>query len=239
MDVDINTTSTDKVQLVPDEYCIASNPNMYMYNLFADVSEKTKDSVTPFVTVNLSNDQYPEFPENHVVAFAEKDDTEGEVFKIEQVDTTPRNWIPARSQRSVAKITKKDTETDLHSILTSASNFIKSLVEVEAHRKVDLEDKKIKDETKQEFNKLCDQFDDIISKGSDDIGKTLLVDMDIDTGDSPPIASKPYSLSLKHYDWVQKEITTLERAGIITKSISPWASPVVIVPRKSAPREPP
>ena len=52
--------------------------------------------------------------------------------------------------------------------------------------------------------------------------------MDIDTGDSPPIASKPYTLSLKHYDWVQKEITTLERAGIITKSISPWASPVVI-----------
>ena len=63
--------------------------------------------------------------------------------------------------------------------------------------------------------------------------------MDINTGDSPLIESKPYSLSLKHYDWVQKEITTLERTGIITKSISLWASPVVIVPKKSAPREPP
>ena len=50
---------------------------------------------------------------------------------------------------------------------------------------MDLEDKKIKEETRQEFNKLCDQFDDIISKGSDDIGKTLLVKMDIHTGDSP------------------------------------------------------
>ena len=79
---------------------------MYMYNLFADLSEKTKDLVTPFVIVNLSNDQYLEFRENHVVAFAEKDDTEGEVFKIEQVDTTSRNWIPARLQRSVTKITK-------------------------------------------------------------------------------------------------------------------------------------
>ena len=95
VDVDINTTSTDKVQLVPDEYCITSNPNMYMYNLFADLSKKTKDSVTPFVIVNLSNDQYLEFPENHVVAFTEKDDTEGEVFEIEQIDITPRNWIPA------------------------------------------------------------------------------------------------------------------------------------------------
>ena len=155
VDVDINTTSTDKVQLVPDEYCITSNPNMYMYNLFADLSEKTKDSVTPFVIVNLNNNQYLEFPENHVAAFAEKDDTE-EVFKIEQIDITPRNWIPVQSQQSVTKITKIDTEMDLHSILTSASNFIKSPAEIEAHRKVDLEDKKIKEETRQEFNKLCD-----------------------------------------------------------------------------------
>ena len=86
----------DKVQLVPDEYCIVSNPNMYMYNLFADLSEKTKDLVTPFLIVNLSNDQYLEFPENHIVAFVEKDDTEGEVFEIEQVDTTPRKLDPRR-----------------------------------------------------------------------------------------------------------------------------------------------
>ena len=94
--------------------------------------------------------------------------------------------------------------------MTSASNFIKSPAEIEAHRKVDLEDEKIKEETRQEFNKLCDQFDDIICKGSDDIGKTLLVEMDIDTGDSPPITSKLYTLPQKHYDWVQKEISTLE-----------------------------
>ena len=55
-------------------------------------------------------------------------------------------------------------ETDLHSILTSASNFIKSPAEVEAHRKLDLEDKKIKEKTRQEFNKLCDQFDDLFLK---------------------------------------------------------------------------
>ena len=54
--------------------------------------------------------------------------------------------------------------------------------------------------------------------------------MDIETGDSPPIASRPYTLPLKHYDWVRKEITQLERADIITKSISPWASPVVMLP---------
>ena len=69
----------------------------------------------------------------------------------------------------------------------------------------------------------------------------MLVEMKIDTGNRPPppIASKPYTLPLKHYEWVQREIETLERAGKIEQSISPWASPVVIVPKKITPGEPP
>ena len=63
--------------------------------------------------------------------------------------------------------------------------------------------------------------------------------MDIDTGDSPLVSSRPYTLPLKHYEWVQREIESLERAGVITKSMSKWASPIVIVPKKSAPGEPP
>ena len=63
--------------------------------------------------------------------------------------------------------------------------------------------------------------------------------MDIDTGDSPPVSSRPYTLALKHHQWVQEEIETLERAGVITKSMSPWASPIVVVPKKSQPGEPP
>ena len=43
---------------------------------------------------------------------------------------------------------------------------------------------------------------------------------------------------MKHYEWVQKEIECLEHVGIITKSMSPWASPIVVVPKTSSPREP-
>ena len=67
----------------------------------------------------------------------------------------------------------------------------------------------------------------------------MLVEMEIDTGNHPPITSKPYILPLKHYNWVQREIETLEKAGIIERSISPWASPIVIVPKKSASGKPP
>ena len=58
--------------------------------------------------------------------------------------------------------------------------------------------------------------------------------MDIDTGDSPPSTKKSYTLPLKHYDWEQQEFESLERAGVITSSVSPWASPVAMVPKRTA-----
>ena len=54
-----------------------------------------------------------------------------------------------------------------------------------------------------------------------------------------PVSSRPYTLPLKHYEWVQREIESLECAGVIIKSMSKWASPIVVVPKKSAPGEPP
>ena len=63
--------------------------------------------------------------------------------------------------------------------------------------------------------------------------------MEIDTGDSPPITQKPYTLPLKHAEWVQKELEILEKAGVIMRSVSPWASPIVVVPKRTAPGEPP
>ena len=55
--------------------------------------------------------------------------------------------------------------------------------------------------------------------------------MEIDTGDSLPVAQSPYTLPLKHYYWVHQEIET----GVIERSLSRWASPVIVVPKKSAP----
>ena len=118
-------------------------------------------------------------------------------------------------------------------------DFLKSPAEAPVHRKVLLEDKNISQKTQQAFDKLCEKYDDIISKSSGHIGKTMLVEMEIDTGNNPPIASKPYTIPLKHYESVQREIETLEQAAIIERSISPWASPVVIVPKKSTPGEAP
>ena len=66
-----------------------------------------------------------------------------------------------------------------------------------------------------------------------------LIEIEIDTGDSPPITQKLYTLPLKHAAWVQKELEILEKAGGIVRSVSPWASPIVVVPKRTAAGEPP
>ena len=102
-----------------------------------------------------------------------------------------------------------------------------------------LQDKGITTDIRQKFEELCKEYGEAFSKNNEDIGRTKRVKMDIDTGDSPPVSSRPYTLPLKHYEWVQREIEYLERAGVITKSMSKWASPIVVIPKKSAPGEPP
>ena len=83
------------------------------------------------------------------------------------------------------------------------------------------------------------EFNNIFSTDSSDIRKTHLLEVEIDTGNSLPITQKPYTLPLKHTTWVQRELEILEKASVIVRSVLPWASPIVIVPKRTAPGEPP
>ena len=75
---------------------------------------------------------------------------------------------------------------------------------IEVHQKVEIQDAKITEVQQNAFKELCNEFKDIFSLDLSDIGKTPLLEMEIDTGDSPPITPKPYTLPLKHATWVQK-----------------------------------
>ena len=63
--------------------------------------------------------------------------------------------------------------------------------------------------------------------------------LNIDTGDSPPILQKSCILPLKHAKWVQLELEILEKAGVITRRVSPWACPIVLVPKCTSPGKTP
>ena len=141
--------------------------------------------------------------------------------KIKEHLAKPRNWVPQH-----------------HETLPEIPNntiFICSLADVLGHCKVHLQDKEISADIHQRFEELCEEYGEAFSKHNEDISQTKLVKMDIDTGDSPPVSVRPYTLPLKHYEW---EIESLEWAEVIKKSMSNWASPIVIVPKTSAPRNP-
>ena len=226
-----------KVEVIPDQLWLSAHPNICTYPMIADLKYRKSNAMTPFVIVNFSHHEHLHLQKDHIVAFTEKDCNEGEVLEIctmEQLEKDiPRNWIPERKRQ------EKLSEFFQIPFMKKDDDFLKSPAEAPGHRKVLLEDIDISSKTQEAFDKLCDKYDDIISKNSGDIGKTMLFEMEIDTGNHPPIAWKPYTLPLKHYEWVQREIETLEKAGIMERSISPWASPVVIVPKKSAPGKPP
>ena len=122
---------------------------------------------------------------------------------------------------------------------SSKRDLVFSPAQVTEHRRVELKDQEISKETRERFEKLKGKHPKVFSINSKDIGQTILVTMHVDTGDNPPICQKPYTLPLNHYSWVQQEIKTLERTGVIKKSISPWASPIVVVLNKSASGEAP
>ena len=133
----------------------------------------------------------------------------------------------------------KDMEPKkLNCDISSEKTFITSPIDVDTHRYIKLQDAEVLDHYK-EFEELCEEYKDIFSKDSSDIEKTPLITMEIETGDSPPVCQRPYNLPLKHVDWVQKELDALEKAGVITRSVSPWASPIVIVPKRTELGEPP
>ena len=81
---------------------------------------------------------------------------------------------------------------------------------------------------RQQVKELLREFSDIFS-GKPNL--TSVATHKIDTGDSPPIRSSPYRIPQKLEEEVNNEIERMLEMGIIRPSTSPWAAPVVIVPK--------
>ena len=182
--------------------------------------------------------RYPENALSH--RLSDESRSREATFSVKDNETAyecPENRLPHRLDDESSASKHFESWDEIQEVIES--DFLISPGDIYPSRKVELKDAEISSETLQKFEELCDKHHDAFSKNNQDIGKTQLIEMEIDTGNSVPLAQSPYTLPLKHYDWVRKEIETLEKAGVIERSLSPWASPVIVVPKKSAPDEPP
>ena len=74
-----------------------------------------------------------------------------------------------------------------------------------SYEKPELSDAPIDRKTTLDLEKLLEQYSDAFAKDATQIGTTPLIEMDIDMGDNPPIAKRPYTIALKHHDFVKEE----------------------------------
>uniref|UniRef100_A0AC35U463 Reverse transcriptase domain-containing protein n=1 Tax=Rhabditophanes sp. KR3021 TaxID=114890 RepID=A0AC35U463_9BILA len=76
------------------------------------------------------------------------------------------------------------------------------------------------------------KFKDVFSQHPEDLGRTNIIKHKIDIGKATPIRSKKRQVALAIKDEFKKIIDGMLRMGVIRKSRSPWASPVILVPKK-------
>ena len=70
--------------------------------------------------------------------------------------------------------------------------------------------------TQQQLEALLQEFSDIMSKSSSDIGLTHLEEMVLHREPGCiPVVSKPYSLPLKHHKFDKEKLTNLLEPGLI------------------------
>ena len=96
--------------------------------------------------------------------------------------------------------------------------------------RITLLDAELSLETSHQLETLLQEFSDIMSKSSLDIGVTHLNEMVLHTKQgSIPVVGKPYSLPLKHHKFVKEEIPNLLETGVIEWSLNPYAAPIMLV----------
>ena len=146
-----------------------------------------------------------------MVAFAEEPTIDTHKIELASEDkikehlVKPHNWVPQR-----------------HKMLPGIppdTAFICSPADVPGPYKVQLQDKDIATDITQRFKELCEEYREAFYKNNEDISRTKLVKMDIDTEDSPPVSSRPYTLPLKHYEWLQREIESLEYVPVLSPKV--------------------
>ena len=111
-------------------------------------------------------------------------------------------------------------------------DFITSNDQVQMKRPVQHQKKQIlSPEMKRKLDTIIYDYSDIFSRDQYDIGLSTHPPVEIPT-EGPPCISAPYTIPLKFRPWPDNIINKLLEVGMIQHTMSTWASPIIIVPKK-------
>ena len=82
------------------------------------------------------------------------------------------------------------------------------------------------------IDELISDFGDVFSTNKHDIGRTRQIYHKINTGDAALIRLGPRRVPIHFHQEISGLLDDMQRQDIIEPSISPWASPIVLVRKK-------
>ena len=90
----------------------------------------------------------------------------------------------------------------------------------------------ITDQQRRQIVEFLQEYDDMFSRGTFDMGRTTLVEHSIDTGQNRPIRQALRRHPRAHLDEIGRQVDELQDSGFVEPAASPWASNVVLVRKK-------
>ena len=174
--VECATPLNSTMDIRADEGFLRDFPNIHVARSYVNNPQQSlAPNCIPFAFTNLS--MYSQYlGKDKVVGFAQPIAEDVEVHaladheEIAKMMRGPRNHIPRKTQAKYKM-----------PIILLDNAFITSPADVPGPRKVDLQDADITPGTRSVFDALCEKYPKVFSKGNEDIGRTQLVTMDIDT----------------------------------------------------------
>ena len=92
------------------------------------------------------------------------------------------------------------------------------------------------EQKQQSAEDLITEYQHLFALNLNELGKTSLVQHDIKLDDMTPFKEWYRMIPPHQYEEVKKHLQEMLEIGAIRRSISPWASPVVLVQRKDGVR---
>ena len=167
-------------EIEPNYFLTEEYPNLYIVPMVHNGDIHKTENV-PLVIINLLTDsvylskgEVMGFMQDQFLSVSEiVTGTSTEPSPILLEDDDDIEGLPEQKR----KVTSENRE----------KKFITSPADIEVHQKVELQDAEITEVQQNAFEELYNEFKDIFSVDSSDMGKTPLLEIEIDTGDSPPI----------------------------------------------------
>ena len=97
----------------------------------------------------------------------------------------------------------------------------------------DLVGEQVSASEKQQLLELVNEFRDTFAVDLSELGKSTTGSMEIRLLDNEPVVYRPYRLSYAEREFVKEHIKELKRFDIIRDSKSPYATPILLVKKKT------